>query len=83
MTAKSVAYVRDPSPIGVVTPRRFTRTIRLQRPQSPRWAGYECRTSRGPGLEDQSPDCHASDAMLTRYVSDGEMFMGNATGALL
>jgi integrase len=26
---------------------------------------------------------HASDAMLARYVRDGEMFVGNATGALL
>jgi hypothetical protein len=26
---------------------------------------------------------HASDAMLSRYVRDGELFLGNATGALL
>jgi integrase len=26
---------------------------------------------------------HASDAMLARYVRDGEMFTGNAVGALL
>ena len=26
---------------------------------------------------------HASDAMLARYVRDGEMFVGNAAGALL
>src|SRR5271157_1055938 len=26
---------------------------------------------------------HASDAMLARYVRDGEMFVGNAVGALL
>ena len=26
---------------------------------------------------------HASDAMLSRYVRDGELFLGNAAGALL
>jgi integrase len=26
---------------------------------------------------------HANDAMLARYVRDGEMFVGNAAGALL
>ena len=26
---------------------------------------------------------HASDAMLARYVRDGELFLGNAAGALL
>jgi integrase len=26
---------------------------------------------------------HASDAMLGRYVRDGELFLGNAAGALL
>ena len=26
---------------------------------------------------------HASDAMLSRYVRDGELFLGNAVGALL
>ena len=26
---------------------------------------------------------HASDAMLARYIRDGEMFVGNAAGALL
>lgn len=26
---------------------------------------------------------HASDAMLTRYIRDGELFVGNTAGALL
>jgi len=26
---------------------------------------------------------HASDAMLSRYVRDGELFLGNAAGVLL
>lgn len=26
---------------------------------------------------------HASDAMLGRYIRDGELFVGNAAGALL
>lgn len=26
---------------------------------------------------------HASDAMLSRYVRDGELFVGNAAGAML
>jgi integrase len=26
---------------------------------------------------------HASDAMLARYIRDGELFIGNAAGALL
>jgi len=34
-------------------------------------------------LKIRSQTGHASDAMLARYVRDGELFIGNAAGALL
>ena len=34
-------------------------------------------------LKIRSQTDHASDAMLARYVRDGELFVGNAAGALL
>ena len=34
-------------------------------------------------LKIRSQTGHASDAMLARYVRDGELFVGNAAGALL
>jgi hypothetical protein len=34
-------------------------------------------------LKIRSQTGHASDAMLSRYVRDGELFVDNAAGALL
>ena len=46
MVVKSVAYVCDPSPIGVVTPRRFT----TQRGQAPTANSYvPCPAGRDVG----------------------------------
>jgi len=36
-----------------------------------------------PSFKIRAQTGHASDAMLARYVRDGELFTGNAAGALL
>ena len=41
------------------------------------------RPGRGPKWETPQQTGHAPDAMLSRYVRDGELFVGNAVSALL
>ena len=40
-------------------------------------------TGRGGAFKIRNQSGHASDGMLQRYVRDGEIFVGNAAGAVL
>ena len=50
--------------------------------QTPASLPARCRRAFST-LKITSQTGHASDAMLTRYVRDGELFLDNAAGALL
>ena len=56
---------------------------RLFRPQPARRLRHERRQAGVSALKTRAQAGHASDAMLSRYIRDGELFLDNAAGALL
>lgn len=59
------------------------RPRRLFWPQPAGWLCHISGTGRGLPPENLRQTGHASDAMLARYVREGELFTGNAAGVLL
>jgi hypothetical protein len=57
----------------------FTRRARV----CTAWVVTDAAQAEVPTLKIRARTGHASDAMLNRYIRDGEIFIGNAAGALL